>query len=250
MNRYDTVRIGALAALVGLGAMLLTACGPGGPQASTTASSAPVTQAATSTTPNSTAASPTTPSGATTATPGQRIAGNVAELIEQKLRQPGLSDFEREVLTRSAEAGAVSQADYDEAFRRYEECVSALGYRDTWTQMPNGVYRITPPSLVGEDAAKKYIDDTNKCADGTTMRIESVFTAQQSNPDLIADPMVVAIGCLRDRGFVDDSYTPESLDRDLQSGFVQAPFDVADPAVNECLFNAGIAVTVKAPQGA
>lgn len=175
----------------------------------------------------------------------EKLAGSLTELFEQQLQNPGLSDFEREAFERAIDSGSISQDDYDEAFNRYEQCVSDLGYKDTWSKQPNGVYRITPPHLEGQDAVDQYMSQTGECADGTTMRIEALFIQQQSNPDLNADPRAVAVQCLLKGGYVDASYTLDDFDKDLQSGFENAPYDVSASDVNACLYNAGFAITVQ-----
>lgn len=175
----------------------------------------------------------------------ERLAGSLTELFEQQLQNPNLSDFERDVFERAIDSGEIPQSDYDEGFNRYEQCVSDLGYEDTWTKQPNGVYRITPPPLKGQEAVDEYMSQTAECADGTTMRIEAMFIQQQSNPDLNADQRVVAIQCLLEAGFVDASYTTEDFDADLESGFQDATFDVASTEANTCLYNAGYAIAVQ-----
>ena len=91
----------------------------------------------------------------------------------------------------------------------------------------------------------RYGDLTADCADGTTMRIEAMFAQQQSNPDLNADPRAVVVQCLVKAGYVDASYTVDDLDRDLQSGFGNASYDVNSPDINACFYSAGYAITTK-----
>lgn len=166
----------------------------------------------------------------------------MTELFQQQLQKPNLSDFERDVFERAVETGSIPQSDYDEAFNRYERCVSDLGYKDTWTKEANGLYRITPPPLADQEAVNRYGDLTADCADGTTMRIEAMFAQQQSNPDLNADPRAVVVQCLVKGGYVETSYTVDDLDRDLQSGFENASYDVNSPDINACFYSAGYAI--------
>ncbi len=190
-----------------------------------------------------TGCSSTTPAEKPADSPVQeRLAGSMTELFEQQLQNPNLSEFEREVFERAVKTGSISQADYDEAFNRYEQCVSDLGYKDTWEKLPNGLYRITPPPLANQAAVDKYREQTEECADGTTMRIEGIFTQQQSNPNLNADPRAVAIQCLLKGGHTDASYTADDFERDSETGFQDAPFDVSDSDVQTCLYSAGYAI--------
>jgi hypothetical protein len=174
----------------------------------------------------------------------ERLAGSLTELFEQELQNSNLTDFEREVLQRASETGKISEPDYDEAFNRYEQCVSDLGYTDTWEKMPNGIYQITPPLLESQAASEIYFDQANECATGTTMVIEALYTLQQANPNLLADSRLVAIQCLVSSGFVDPSYTVDDFDRDFNSQFQTAPYDVMDPEANLCLFGAGYAIGI------
>ena len=61
-------------------------------------------------------------------TGGQRLAANLTALITQRLQSPEISAFERDVLQRSAKAGAIADGDYEEAHSRYATCVKAAGY--------------------------------------------------------------------------------------------------------------------------
>ncbi|AAT89610.1 hypothetical protein Lxx18790 [Leifsonia xyli subsp. xyli str. CTCB07] len=172
----------------------------------------------------------------------ERLAGSLTELFTQELGKEGLSDFERSVLKRAVAAGKISEEDYDEAFQRYSSCVADLGYKETWNKLPNGLYRVTPPALGSNEKAKAYLEKTAGCADGTVIRIESLYLQQQANPDLLADPRAVAIQCFRDLDAVDAGYTPEDFDRDAEGGFASAPFFVEQADVNNCLYSAGYSV--------
>jgi hypothetical protein len=183
------------------------------------------------------------PGGDASPAPTQEVlASSLTDLFEQQLQNPNLSEFERDVFQRAVESGEIPQADYDEAFQRYEQCVSDLGYQESWRQLPTGVYQITPPVFDDDADLERYAEEATDCADGTTMRIEMVFVQQQGNPDLLADPRAVAVRCLVEGGFVDASYTADDFEEDLAAGLEDVPFDVADPAANLCLANAGYAV--------
>jgi hypothetical protein len=188
------------------------------------------------------------PEAGDTPTSGEKLADTLVDLFEQKLENPNLSDFERDVFERAVETGRIEPADYEEAFQRYEACMSDLGYVDTWVKGSDGIYQITPPaSVVAGDSAdvEEYMERGTDCADGTTMRIEAAFAQQQNNPDLLADPRSVAIACLVALGAVPADYTPEDLDREFDGDLDQATFDATDPDQNQCLRGAGFAVALE-----
>jgi hypothetical protein len=174
---------------------------------------------------------------------GEKLADSAIAVFEQALTEPGLSDFEHDVLERAVETGAITAADYEEAFARYEQCVADVGYTDTWVKNTNGLYVITPPPL-DEDTVDRYGELTTECADGTTMRIEALYAMQQSNPELLADPREVAITCLHGLGSVPATFSVEDFDALMNSGFADAPFDLTDPEVTGCLHGAGYAITI------
>ncbi|WP_156382619.1 hypothetical protein [Sanguibacter sp. Leaf3] len=172
------------------------------------------------------------------------LAGSMTELFAQYLDSDTVSEFERDVLERAAETGTIPQADYDEAFTRYQQCVSDLGYTETWTKLPSGVNQVTPPLLDSQEAADRYAEQATGCATGTIMLIEALFNQQQVNPDLLSDSRAVAVSCLLEGGIVDASYTVDDLDRDLEIP-PEASFDVSDPAANACLSSAGYSIAVQ-----
>jgi len=179
-----------------------------------------------------------------TSTGDEVLAGSMTELFAQYLDGEALSDFEREVLERAAETGAISQADYDEAFTQYQQCVSDLGYTETWTQLPSGVYQVTPPLFDSQEATDRYAEQATECATGTVMVVEALFNQQQVNPDLLSESRAVAVDCLLEGGFVDGTYTVEDFDRDLETP-PEASFDVSDPIANACLSSAGYSIAVQ-----
>ncbi|GAA3219239.1 hypothetical protein ACFP63_16035 [Oerskovia jenensis] len=178
---------------------------------------------------------------------GQKIASSLTALFEQRLEEPDLSDFEREVFERAVETGEISAVDYEEAFNRYQACMLDLGYQDTWTKGPDGLFQITPPASITQDpkAAEEYMERGSDCADGTVMRIEATYGQQQNNADLLADPREVAVQCLQTLGAVPADYSPEDLETELQGDLQKASFDAKDPEANQCLRGAGFAIALQ-----
>lgn len=172
------------------------------------------------------------------------LASSMTELFQQYLDGDNLTDFEREVLERAMETGEISQADYDEAFSRYIQCTTDLGYEEKWTKLPSGLYQVTPQVFDSQEDVDKYAEQSTSCADGTIIIIESLFNQQQNNPDLLADPRAIAVQCLLEGGFIDASYTVDDFDRDMKDPG-SASFDASDPDANACLYAAGYAISVE-----
>ncbi|MEA5453686.1 hypothetical protein SPF06_03030 [Sinomonas sp. JGH33] len=70
--------------------------------------------------------------------PSGKIAGSFEELLDFKLSRSDINDFERDVYKRAKETGRIAQADYDEAYARYADCMSERGYPVTLKKLPNG----------------------------------------------------------------------------------------------------------------
>lgn len=177
-------------------------------------------------------------------TANEVLAGSMTELFAQYLESDALTDFERDVLERASESGEITEADYDEAFTRYQHCVTDLGYEETWTKLPNGVYRVTPPVLDSQEAVDTYATQATECAEGTTKLVEALYNQQQTNPDLLSDQRAVAVQCLVEAGAVDGSYTVDDFDEDVANP-PEASFDVSEPEANACLSSAGYSIAVQ-----
>lgn len=160
------------------------------------------------------------------------------------LRDDGLSAFERQTLERAVTTGAIAQADYDEAFRRFGVCMADAGRPVALTRIAHGVLRLGNPPLQDAADLERYVGQLAACTDGTIGRIDGLFRVQQANPDLVADSSLPAIRCLIEAGAVDGSYGGADFERDVRGGFLQASFDAMAPAANDCLYLAGYSVTI------
>jgi len=171
------------------------------------------------------------------------LAGSLTELFEQKMETTD-NVFVLEVLERAIETGSIAQLDYDEAHRLYAECMIDAGYEETYRQDTNGVWRITPPPLSGEEEVERYMSIGADCSDELAP-IESLFTVQQGNPDLLADPAAAVAACLREAQLVSADYTGEDFAADLESGFDNASYDVNSAEAQSCFSGNGYAVNVQ-----
>jgi hypothetical protein len=178
---------------------------------------------------------------------GERLAPSLGALFDQYLARSDLSAFEREVLTRAKQNGRITTADYETAHAKEASCMAAAGYNITYKKLPNGLYKNTPhlPPTTDNKKAQAQADAmmtaSAECAKGVSMIIEALYTAQQGNPDLFADPFTAAVQCLRKAGLVPGDYTAETLSEQYEKSFQQAPFDPNADAAQACLTGAGIA---------
>lgn len=170
------------------------------------------------------------------------LAGSLTELFEQK-KETTDNAFVLEVLGRAIETGSIAQQDYDEAHRLYAECMTDAGYEEAYRQDTNGVWRITPPPLSGEEVGR-YMTIGADCSDELGP-IESLFTVQQGNPDLLADPAAAVAACLREAQLVSADYTADDFAADLESGFDNASYDVNSAEAQSCFSGNGYAVKVQ-----
>jgi hypothetical protein len=171
------------------------------------------------------------------------LAGRLVDLFEQKKATTD-SAFVLEVLDRAIASGSIDRKDYDEAHRLYAECMGDAGYDEQYRQDTNGVWRITPPPLKGTKEVERYMSIGADCSDELAP-IESLFTLQQGNPGLLADPAAGAVACLRSAQLVGADYTVDDFTAEFGSRFDNAPFDPSTAEVQSCLSGNGYAVSVE-----
>lgn len=82
---------------------------------------------------------------------------------------------------------------------------------------------------------------SEECAEGVSIVVESLYTLQQGNPDLLVDQDEAAVQCLRKAGLVPGDYTAETFAAELPNSFADSPFDPNADAAQACFAGAGIA---------
>jgi hypothetical protein len=176
-------------------------------------------------------------------------------LVEQfkDARSRARSDFERAALDRAIKTGRIDPADYEEAFSRYRLCAQGAGLAETYTKLPNGIYRVTPPSDLGSERedVQAYAKSMADCAERAGLiSLEALYRTQVDNPELLADGRLVTVRCLIKEGMVPGDYTVEKLMAFLGSAEADTSaggdFDPIDAEAQKCLTAGGMAV-VRAP---
>jgi len=169
------------------------------------------------------------------------MAGSLVEVFQRELDKEE-DPFVVDVLERAVSTGSIPQADYDAAFDLYKRCMADIGYVDReHKRNKNGTIQIAPPDdLRSQEDVEQYMAAGTDCS-AQLAPIESLFMIQQSNPDLLVDPLTVAIRCLADLGVTDDAYTEQQLQEDLESD-EPFPFDVDTPEAQDCFTRVGFAV--------
>jgi hypothetical protein len=187
----------------------------------------------------------------TEAMPPQGSGEQMKPLVEQfrDARTRATSDFEKAALDRAIATGRIDPADYEEAFSQYRRCAEDAGLAGTYTKQPNGIYKITPPSNLGDgiDAYAKTMQDC--AAKAGLMSLEALLRTQVDNPDLLSDPKLVAVRCLIKAGLVPASYTPDDLMTFLRGDMASGDFDPMNAEAQKCLTAGGIAIQVDGPKG-
>ncbi len=186
------------------------------------------------------------------AAPPQGSGEKMKPLVEQfkDARAKAGSDFEKQALDRAIETGKISAADYEEAFSRYRQCAQDAGQQETYTKLPNGIYRVNPPTNLG-DKVDAYANTMRDCAaKAGLISLEALFRTQIDNPDLLSDPRLLTVRCLVKAGVVPADYTVDKLMTFLKGDLEKkTDFDPMKPEAQTCLTAGGFAVQIDAKGG-
>ncbi|MFI2566167.1 hypothetical protein [Paenarthrobacter sp. NPDC018779] len=177
------------------------------------------------------------------------IAGSFSELVDRGLNDPLLTAFEREVLERAKLSGRIEQADYDEAFARFDACMESSGEPVKLVKLSNGLFRIETTPLDDGETVQSAMAVVTGCETGTTLILADLYGIQQGNPDLLADPYAVARNCLATKGLVGPNYTHEDLQKAMNTPSSpwssledRLPFDPYGDEAQACFVGANMAL--------
>lgn len=175
-------------------------------------------------------------------------AGSAAE-YEMEDGRSGMSDMfreaidilnpsakEREALERAVAAGQIRAADYEDAHRRYMQCMTSRGFEPSFRKSVDGFYVELPYLSVTDEAA---LDAAVVECSADTAVLEALYRIQQANPNLVTDPRLLAVQCLEREGAVGADYTVEEFERNWSAR--EFPFKADQAAFNDCLYGAGFA---------
>ncbi|MFJ4209102.1 hypothetical protein ACIPY2_11660 [Paenarthrobacter sp. NPDC089675] len=185
----------------------------------------------------------------------RHIADNFSDLVVQALRDPTLQEFDRNVLARAKESGRIEQADYDEAYGRFAQCMAAAGRPVRLTKLNNGLYRVENTPLADGETLESAFSAVTNCQRGTTNEIGELFGIQQGNPELLADADQVAYNCLAAKGMVGSAFSKDDLkkalddkENDKTSLEDRLPFDPYADEAQACFVGANIVIGKGASQ--
>ncbi len=177
------------------------------------------------------------------------IADDFSDLVTVALDDTSLQDFDREVLQRAKSTGHIAQADYDEAFDRFAQCMERAGEPVMLTKLSNGLYKEKPLALSDGETLESALSVLDECSAGTTGVISSLYKIQQGNPELLADAYAVAHNCLKAKGLVDSEFTLEELRKTVGSpGLLgdtledRLPFNPYNDDAQACFVGANMAI--------
>lgn len=178
-------------------------------------------------------------------TRGPRVAGSFTELIQQFRDAEKLSALEKDVLERSEKSGRLEAADYEEAYNHLRRCMATRSLTLPVSKLSSGLYEVIPPDSLKGAEIDNWVDEYSKCSEGTIKVIETLYRAQQTNPDLLTDGAQVAVSCLVRSGHLPADYTKEKFQKLVREADDPSrdsiPFDLDDPDVKSCLNGAGFA---------
>ncbi|MFJ4037231.1 hypothetical protein ACIPVB_04030 [Microbacterium sp. NPDC090007] len=179
-----------------------------------------------------------------------KLATSLASLAHQQLAEGGMSDWDRKVLEKAVNTGAISQADYDEGVDNFDACMASAGLHWVRTTLLNGVVDFQPPP---GDSSSNDPEGTAtaqwNCYQSTYLHTQELFRLQQANPDLLANFSLAAVNCLRKAGMVGDDFTADDFDKAFGPRDTPAtdwPFDVMDLRAQTCLSSLGYTIVIDA----
>jgi hypothetical protein len=179
---------------------------------------------------------------ACTSTPSSSVSAPSSQLsFPEQLkaaRAEATSDFERKVLDSAIKTGSISAADYEQAVSVYLKCTSAAGVTIDAIKQPNGIYKWVPQGVTD---LNKYGEVTNKCADGTTMRIEGLYKLQVANPNMLSSDEAV-VECFHKNNVGPKGYDAKQFDKDFANQFAGSAINVKSDLAQMCLNSLGYAV--------
>lgn len=175
------------------------------------------------------------------------IAENFSELVTSALEDPNLQEFDRQVLERAQDTGRIQQADYDEAYSRFAQCMEVSGKPVSLTKLSNGLYQVENTPLSDGEDIETALQMVDKCSAGTINRLSELYNIQQGNPELLADPYEVAYKCLETKGLVNSQFTLDDLREVLRSPGPEGsaledrlPFDPYGDEAQACFVGANL----------
>ncbi|MEZ2390555.1 hypothetical protein AB6813_13590 [bacterium RCC_150] len=180
----------------------------------------------------------------------QYIANSFAELIDQALAGPFLQEFDREILQRAKATGRIDQGDYDEAYGRFERCMSASGEPVSLKKFRNGLYRVDTTPLSPGESLDSAMDVVTECSKGTIFHIANLYGIQQGNPKLLADPSQIVFECMEAKGLVTGDFSlkefAEAVGTPGQPGVPlekRLPFDPYADEAQACFLGGNMTIT-------
>lgn len=176
----------------------------------------------------------------------EKLADSLSAFISQSLdqaeeaaadanNQTPPSQFQLDVLKRAKENGSMSQADYEQMWSNFKQCVVAKGQPEPkLIKYANGMYE--QASVSGSDAkVNAFRTAAADCEATELIYAESIYGYQLDNPNMYADPRTGLIDCLHRHGLAPKDYTAEQYEKDAPKGPDSLPFDWKNPDVRSCM---------------
>lgn len=145
------------------------------------------------------------------------------------------SDWEREILERSAEQGFISDEDFAYAEQMYLQCMADRGVPLTKTIDPVTGGRTYATEAMEPGPLNDAVPEIQReCSIANGIGVRSLYASMRKNPDF-RDPDELMAECLAREGLVDAGYSGEDFDRDMTSG--SSPYDLDSVEFRRCIEN-------------
>lgn len=145
----------------------------------------------------------------------ERLAGSLSERVHFVLDMDGanLKPEQSEMLNRALKNdGKVSHADYEQAWRNYQQCMVSKGYQpEPLMRYQDGLYASTTVrnTLPSKEQEEKFQHDFGECRSGYVTYVDELYRMAIGNQSLFFDPTVAIVQCLKEKELVPASYTPQ-----------------------------------------
>ncbi|MFT3889537.1 MAG: hypothetical protein QM713_15440 [Arachnia sp.] len=147
--------------------------------------------------------------------------------IVADVRDRVTSELHREILAD----GTVSDAEFNEAFKLFSDCLSSNGFvveRQQYKGMYSGFFVPGDREVPG--------DVLDSCYAETLEHVEAMYFDMRRNPNN-EDALAVELACLKRSGLVQEEYSMSDYASDLGGDPEDLPFDLDSEAALDCFYN-------------
>ena len=183
-----------------------------------------------------TTSSPSVSASQTGASLASSLKAYAQSILDADKQSQKMGDEQRNVVEKAAKGdGAVSRADYEQAWANYKQCIVNRGWTSPNLREADGLYAEPPINAenMTEAQTTKLSQDTDYCATTYVVDVDQLYRTQVANPTLSTANVQLIVKCLVASGVVSSDYTTEEFQKDSSS------LDFSDSKVQSCLIKYG-----------